>query len=506
MSAASSRTATSKQLRGSSLLLVGRLLSKLVNFGVQVAIVRLLSKDDFGVFAYGLALVLAGELVVKAGLGRGANRFVPYHAERGDREEVMGILALVTSVIVGLGLAGFALLWSVADLGLAGMPTGEQVGVVLVLAWLAPVGALDTIGIQTLACFARPREILVRKHVLGPALRAAAVLFVFLTGGDVVDLAVAYLAGGVVGLVLCLHLALRQLRAHGFLAVSPRKWRVPWRPLLRFSLPLISQDAVFIVLTFVTTSLLMASDGAEGVATLRAVVPAAALIGLVVQSFGMLYMPTAMRLHAQDERAGLLEHHWRSAAWVTVLSFPLFGLTFAVAPALVPVLLGDAYAESARILAVLAVGHYVSVCMAFNSDALQVFARIRGLVAVDVTMMILGASLAFLLCPEYGALGAAIAMSASRVVGSFARHFLLSRTPGMERIPSGQRVVWAKVALATAAAVAIGWLWQPPFLVQVAALAILALGLLRSTAPTLDLTGSFPELNRLPFFARLVGV
>ena len=97
-------------------------------------------------------------------------------------------------------------------------------------------------------------------------------------------------------------------------------------------------------------------------------------------------------------------------------------------------------------------------------------------------------------------------MSASRVVGSFARHFLLSRTPGMERIPSGQRVVWAKVALATAAAVAIGWLWQPPFLVQVAALAILALGLLRSTAPTLDLTGSFPELNRLPFFARLVGV
>lgn len=506
MSASPSHAATSKQLRGSSLLLAGRMLSKLVNFGVQVAIVRLLSKDDFGVFAYGLALVLSGELVVKAGLGRGANRFVPYHAERGDREEVMGILALVTSVIVGLGLAGFAVLWWVETLGVAGMPTGEQVGVVLVLAWLAPVGALDTIGIQVLACFARPREILVRKHVLGPTLRAAAVLFVFLSGGDVADLAVAYLAGGVIGLGLCLHLALRQLRVHGFLAVSPRTWRVPWKPLLRFSLPLISQDLVFIVLTFVTTSLLMASDGADGVATLRAVVPAAALIGLVVQSFGMLYMPTAMRLHAQDEPAELLEHHWRSAAWVTVLSFPFFGLTFAIAPALVPVLLGDAYAESARILAVLAVGHYVSVCMAFNSDALQVFARIRGLVGVDVTMMVLGASLAFLLCPDYGALGAAIAMSASRAVGAFARHFLLSRTPGMERIPSGQRIVWIKVALATAAAVVIGWLWQPPFLVQVATLAVLALGLLRSTAPALDLTGSFPELNRLPFFARLVGV
>jgi len=65
------QAATSKQLRGSSLLLAGRLLSKLVNFGVQVAIVRLLSKDDFGVFAYGLALVLAGELSIIGALAAG---------------------------------------------------------------------------------------------------------------------------------------------------------------------------------------------------------------------------------------------------------------------------------------------------------------------------------------------------------------------------------------------------------------------------------------------------
>ena len=52
-------------LRGSSVLLAGRLLSKVINLGVQIAIVRYLAKDDFGAFAYGLALVLSGELVVK---------------------------------------------------------------------------------------------------------------------------------------------------------------------------------------------------------------------------------------------------------------------------------------------------------------------------------------------------------------------------------------------------------------------------------------------------------
>ena len=53
---------------------------------------------------------------------------------------------------------------------------------------------------------------------------------------------------------------------------------------------------------------------------------------------------------------------------------------------------------------------------------------------------------------------------------------------------------------------ALGWVWQPPFLAQLVVLGLLSLVLLRSTAPTLDLTRSFPELLRVPLFARVVGV
>lgn len=498
--------ATGKQLRGSSLLLVGRMLSKFVNFGVQVAVVRLLSKGDYGVFAYGLALALAGELVVKFGLGRGANRFVPYYAERGDRAEVMGTLALVTGTIITLGLVGFALLWWVASLGVSGIPQGEGTRIVLILAALAPVQALDTIGIQTLACFARPREILFRKHVLGPGLRAAAVIGVFVAGGGVEALAYAYLAGATFGLALCLQLAHRQLRAHDILPLPLVAWRVPWRALFRFSFPLMSSDLVFIVLTGITSVGLMMTGGESAVASMRAVVPAAGLIGLVVQSFSMLYIPSAMRLHARGEDASLKEHHWRSAAWVAVLSFPLFGLTFAIAPAFVPTLLGESYADSARLLAILALGHYASVCMAFNGDTLQVFERTQAIVRTDFMTIALGAGLALWLCPTYGAMGAAISVTTARIAGATARQFVLLRTPGMARVPSAQKVIWASLALATVLASAIGWLWHPPFLVQLASLAALSLALLRATAPRLEIADSFPELRRIPLFARVVGV
>lgn len=500
-----SQAAIGRQLRGSSLLLAGRMLSKLVNFGVQVAIVRLLTRDDYGAFAYGLALVLSGELVVKFGLGRGANRFVPFYVERGRNALVMGTLALVCSTIVVLGMLSFAVLWWVSGLSLAGFPSGSGATVVLILAVLAPIQALDTICIQTLACFSRPREIFFRKHVLGPGLRAVAVGIAFLAGSSSEVLAAAYLAGGLFGLLVCLHLSVRQLSLHGVLPLPVSAWRVPWRPLFRFSLPLMSSDLVFIALTFVTTVLLMQSHGEAGVASMRAVAPAAALNSLVAQSFSLLFMPAAMRFHARGERTPLRQHYWQSAAWVSVLSFPMFALTFGVAPGLVPLLLGEAYADSARVLALLAVGHYVGVCVGFNNEMLQVFERTRAIVWTDAMTIVLGVGLSALLSPTHGAFGVAVALTVARVASTLTRQQVLLRESGFQAVPRSQKSAWLKVAVAGLAIAALGWLWQPPFLGQLALVGGVTLLLLRSTARTLDIARSFPELLRVPLLAKVVG-
>jgi O-antigen/teichoic acid export membrane protein len=500
------QAAIGRQLRGSSLLLVGRMLSKAVNFGVQVAIVRLLTKDDYGAFAYGLALVLSGELVVKFGLGRGANRFVPLYAERGQHAEVMGTLALVCSTIVVLGTISFGVLWWVAGLGWTGFPSGEGARVVLILAWLAPIQALDTICIQTLACFSRPRAIFFRKHVLGPGLRAVAVLIAFLLGSRSDVLAGAYLLGGVLGVVVCLRLTLRELFVHGVLPLPVSAWRVPWRPLFRFSMPLMSSDLVFIALTMVTTILLMWSHGEAGVASMRAVAPAAALNTLVAQSFELLFMPAAIRFHAQGDVGALRQHYWQSASWVAVLSFPVFALTFGVAPDLVPLLLGHEYAGSAGLLALLAVGHYASACVGFNGDMLQVFERTRAIVWTDAMTIVVGVGLSAALCPALGALGVAIALTVARLGGTLARQQIMLREPGFESVPAVQKHTWLRVGAGSLTIAALGWLWQPPFLGQLLLVVVVTLILLRSTARTLDIAGSFPELLRVPLLAKVVGV
>lgn len=497
------RGSLDQQLRGSSVLLAGRLLSKFINFGIQVAIIRLLTKDDFGAFAYGIALAGVGEVLVKIGLGQGANRFVPYYFERGEFGRMLGTLLLVTLTILLLGAVSYAVLWWVAGQGLAGMPDGSGASVVLLLALLAPVQALDQVSVQTLACFSRHWQIFFRKHVLAPALRALAVLMAYLAGGDSEVLAVVYLVGGVAGLLLCIHLVVRELVKSGVMA-RVADLEVPWRPLLSYSFPLISSDLVVIVLTGVTTVLLMSTGGESEVASMRAVSPAAALNMLVVQSFSILFLPSAARLFAREDFAAMSRHHWESVAWVSVLSFPVFAVTFCIAPKLVVMLFGAEYADSAVVLAVLSLGSFAGVVTAFSSEGLQVLNHTRPLVVSNFLVMASSAGLAFLLCPAYGALGAAIAVTVARILGVAVRQASLIRSKRMAAPPRETRVMWLQLAAGSIAASLVGWVWQPALAIQLIMLTVICLLLMRYCARILDVTQTFPELLKVPLFKRLV--
>jgi O-antigen/teichoic acid export membrane protein len=136
---------------------------------------------------------------------------------------------------------------------------------------------------------------------------------------------------------------------------------------------------------------------------------------------------------------------------------------------------------------------------------LQVLERTRAIVWTDIMTIILGGGLAALLCGPYGALGAAIAVTAARVTSAFALQLLLLRTKEIGSVPRTQILVWLRVLAASAFIAVFGWLWQPPLLVQIFVVAITSLALLRSTAQILDITRSFPELLRVPLFARLAG-
>ncbi|MGP1675358.1 MAG: oligosaccharide flippase family protein, partial [Candidatus Limnocylindrales bacterium] len=143
---ASSASLTNKQLRGSSLLLVGRFISLGVNFAVQVLIVRYLTESAYGAFALALSLASLGATIVTFGLDRGVGRFLAVYDERGDHARIFGTLAMVAGTVLSLSLALILLVVGLQGAFLGSVVSDPQAAtLLLILIFLAPIDAADNL-------------------------------------------------------------------------------------------------------------------------------------------------------------------------------------------------------------------------------------------------------------------------------------------------------------------------------------------------------------------------
>ena len=95
---------TRRQIRGSSVLLLGRFLSLGTNFAAQVLIVRYLSTSDYGALAYGLAVVSFLEMFAILGLPEAVSRFVPIYLEDQEYGRLFGTTLFAGGAVAFTGM------------------------------------------------------------------------------------------------------------------------------------------------------------------------------------------------------------------------------------------------------------------------------------------------------------------------------------------------------------------------------------------------------------------
>jgi len=498
--------ATERFVRGSSLLLVGRLVSVGVNFLVQVLAVRYLHKSEFGAFSWALSVAAVGSSLVLLGLNRGVAQLAPLHHERRDFGALFGTLALALGTVAGLGLTVVVLVLGLRGLLVEHVQSELALGLLLILIALVPLDALDAMFETLMAVFAGARAIFFRRYLLAPGLRLAAVLLVLALGGSVRLLAAAYVGAGVLGLVFYA-LQLRQVLARqGLLhALAPRRMSASPRSLFGLSLPLLSTDVLMAIETPMVVVVLERFHGELQVAELRAVAPVAGLCLLVFQNAKILFRPHAARLLARGDEAGLGELYWRSAAWMTVLTFPLFALCFFLAEPLTVAMFGTAYAQAGVLLAILAAGNFVNAALGMNTFTLQVHARVWQVLRINVASGVIGLCLCLWLVPRFGAVGGAASTAAAIVIRNLLYQGALIATTRIGRFPREVLRVYGSVLGAVALLVTTRLVCASPFVVAPAVLSA-SLFLPWFNRRFLDIRGTFPELARFAWLARLLDV
>jgi O-antigen/teichoic acid export membrane protein len=503
-----SEKVTKGQIRGSSLLLVGRLIALGVNTLAQILIARYLSQSAFGAFAYALSLVAIGETIVTLGLDRGLGRFVALYDERGDVSRVLGTLAMVIGSVLSVGLAVILVVVGLQEVATGVVVSDPQAAALLtILIILAPIQAADNLFGGALAVFARARSIFVRKYIVGPALRLAVVILLITAGAGVSFLAIGYVVSGLLGVGLYAVLLWQVLRQRGLLTdVDWRGIRVPAREILAFTVPLITTDLVYVALHSVDAIILGRYWDTTTVAEYRVIQPLVTLNQIVYSSFTLLYMPAATRLFARKDRAGVAHLYWKTAIWMAILSFPIFAMTTSLAEPVTVALYEDRYAESAVYLAILSFAAYTNVALGFNGLTLRVYGLVRFSVAVNLIAAVTTVALDFLLIPAYGALGASVATAAGLIAFNVFKQAGLRLGTGISVFDRAYVGVYASILLAVVALAVVQFLIRPGLILSVVLAGLASAAVLAVNRRQLDVATTFPEILRLPFARRILGV
>jgi O-antigen/teichoic acid export membrane protein len=421
------REGQSQQIRGSSLLLVGTLLGSALDFFGLVILVRYLSKGDFGAWSYALAIITLLASIAQLEMRNVVARFIPVYLERRQTDKVGGAIALALSLALGVGaVLAFGLAVGITALGIHPTSDPEALRLMVLLALLIPMQAVDSIFTGLFAAFGASRAIFLRQSILAPALRLGLITTLIVLGTTVDFLAIGYVVATVIGVLLYAWAFARLLRRSRPAAVS-RTVSVPTREILTFAGPLLTSTLVWALMESSDALLLGYFWNAESVASLRVVFPLARMNAIVAGVFAILYLPLAARAVERSHAAELNETYWRTTLWMTLLTFPILLLTFSFARPVTIGLFGPDYADSAPMLAILAVGYFFHTALGFNGLTVKVFGRLRYTMAIDIGMAFVNIVVNLALIPRFGAIGAAIGTSSTLILHNVLKHSALAK-------------------------------------------------------------------------------
>jgi O-antigen/teichoic acid export membrane protein len=165
-----------EHLWGSALLFGGRVFQLVSNLGVQVLVVRYLSRSEYGALAYALATIEALALATVLGFDKVVARNVAIYRERGDFAHILGTLALAFASIASVGALLMAVVigagpWLFTQL----QADSRQVELAPVLIALAPINAASSVLVTLHAVFSGAGVLFRLRYIVGSLFKLLAI-------------------------------------------------------------------------------------------------------------------------------------------------------------------------------------------------------------------------------------------------------------------------------------------------------------------------------------------
>jgi len=403
-------TTDARQLAGGGLTLFG---ASIAERGLRLAatwfLATALGADRFGTYASVITVLMVVSALAPVGADVGILYFGARYRQSGDRARLKGALVAGGGCVLLAGVIVGPVLWAATHhpcmAGRDGLAAGLRIVAPAVVCW-----ALLLFFVGILRSHQRMRAQALSFQLLLPAAILVGAVVAVRAGhglpGALAAVVVAVVLAAAVAGIQAWRIAGPLVTDGGLKALyEPARW-------LRWSLPQSLESILFRVHQWADILMLTALTASTQVGLYRVAASLALLGGLPVMAVVTVLNPQVASLVQAGERARLQRLVRTATRWLVVLVVPPF-MVVALLPDVLLALFGGAYHGGATTLRVLVIGQ---AAFAVSAPAMRLI-PMSGRAGLNLVnhLVVVGVNLTLnaLLIPAYGALGAAVATSAT---------------------------------------------------------------------------------------------
>lgn len=393
--------------KGAMINFAGAVVRMVLVYAYTLLLTRVLSVDEVGQFFIMVTVVNILGAAAVVGLDHGMVRFVALFAGEGRGRQVMKVfrMGLMLGVFFGLAAAVILFFFSgiLADLFFNQSQTavtGLRIFAIAIPFWVAArLFNATTQGMH------RMRYQVYSRDFAEQISRIVLTITVVAMGAGLIGVVWANVASLMLAAFMSFFFAMLMLPRGRKAGTSPQ-WAI--RRLLKYSLPLAFSNVLTMVVLWVDL-LLVGYLGTTSDAGLYAAAIKVAVVGTaILVAFATVFNPIISDLHNRHQRAELESLFKTITRWIFTFSLPVF-LVLIFFPDSIMRMFGAAYVGGGTALSILALSQLVTASIGSAGLLVLMTGHSRIELLNMATALAIDLIMCFLLIPEYGIVGAAIA-------------------------------------------------------------------------------------------------
>ncbi len=399
-----------KILSGALIVLIGTFISKILSYSYRVLVGRI-GTEEYGLLSLGLAI--SGSLIVIStlGLNIGVQRYVSYYKGKLDNARIKGIITSSLKILLPLSLSfGFILFILSNAVSINLFHNAKLSPILKILAISIPLTVIGDIFLNTIRAFQKVEYEVFTKN-LGENFFKLTFTFIFLyLGLGVIGASIAYVIAIFFTCLVAFYLVEKKIFPIFKTKVKSIKSN---KELLFYSIPLVLNTFVFLVILWTDTIMIGYFKNASEVGIYNAALPTAQLMIVIPNSLVVLFLPILTELYAQKKTQMFGSLYKTVTKWIFGINLSLLLILISFPKEILGIMFGKEYAAGSEVLIIVSICYFIFYLFLTSNRILLALEKTKTVFYITLVGALSNVVLNLLFIPYYGINGAAIATGIS---------------------------------------------------------------------------------------------